>query len=223
MAADRGQWDGLQRLKARLGRLTNVDEHDRAELAMGLAEVMIEDNRAGVLAGLDRNGNPAPALTYRGGAGKRTPFRRGSDAAYGLAARGVRRDRSKAGMLRFKGLSSYTFTDSRFRQVILPNNNLATWKYQELTGPRLAPRRDASRVISNYKPKSPMYEWNGRVLTVICGWVDVVSAKGVPFLQAHFKGEHGLPKYDLAGVRPIGKRKAVVIVRAWAKNLLGIR
>lgn len=215
---------GIDNLRLRFVRLVNPRHEDFAELAKELHLLMVEDNRAGVLSGTDRNGNRAPALQYRGGSGRRTAYRARSSSAYGFAARGVRSgpNRSRAGMLRFKGFSNFTFTDTNFRTRILPNNNLSTWQYQQLTGPRLAPRGDASRVISNYGPMMPLYERSGQSVAVSCAYFDVVSPKGVQFLRAHFRGENGLPKYDIAGIRPAGMRKAGTISRAWLRNLAGL-
>lgn len=211
----------FDRLKVRLGRLVNPTPGDVQELALEVAAVMVEDNRAGVLSGVDKNGTPAPALRYRGGSGTPTAFRAGSDPTFGLAARLTKTGRRQR--IRFKGLSTFQKMDMRFRQFVLPNNNLPTWRYQQLTGPRLAPRGEESRSISNYKPLNPPGVWSNGKLVVTCAWVDIVSAKGKPFFRAHLKGANGLPKYDLAGVRPNGKRLARLAARDWARNLLGVR
>ena len=77
--------------------------------------------------------------------------------------------------------------------------NLTTAEYQELTGPRLAPRREQSRVITNLMPRidhPDPFTW-----VAIAAWDRVVSDDGTPFLPYHFDGE-GQAQYDLRPVRP---------------------
>ena len=98
---------------------------------------------------------------------------------------------------------------------ILPNNNLATWQYQRLTGPPLAPRREASRVIANLRTR---HRVEGGALVAEGFWDDVVDARGKPFLHYHFHGI-GQKRRDLRGVRPDGMRVARAVVREWHRRL----
>jgi phage gpG-like protein len=58
-------------------------------------------------------------------------------------------------------------------------------------------------------------------------WFEVVSNRGVPFLEAHFTGAstgrgHAvhLPRRDLRGVRPQGRQEAVAALHDWLARLL---
>ena len=114
---------------------------------------------------------------------------------------------------RFKGFTTYQPLASRASSA---NNNLSTRQYKRLSGPPLAPRREASRVISNLRTR---HRVQGGALVVEGFWDDVVSAKGRPFLHAHFTGTNNLPRRDLRGVRPAGMRLARAIVREWHNRL----
>jgi hypothetical protein len=215
---------GIDNINARFRRLVTPSAADVEILSEQIAFVMVEDNRAGVLSGMDRNGNPAPGLKYRGGSGRRTFYRARSSPAFGIPAREIRRGgKATAGMLRFKGLDPrQSRPDRQGRVRVLANNNLSTWAYQQLDGPRLAPRRDASRVIANYEPANPPGVRSAGAIVVTCVYRDILSPKGTPLLRAHLRGENGLPRYDIAGVRPAGKRRATTIANAWLRNLAGL-
>lgn len=172
---------------------------DWTALGTALQKVVVEDNRAGVLAGLDRNGAPLAAVTYRTGGGVRARFRSVKSADFGTTTR------------RFKGFTRY----SRPQSGILPNNNLTTSLYKRLTGPPLAPRREASRVITNLVTR---FNVDGSTLHVEGAWADVVDRKGRPFLRYHFDGI-GQKKRDLRGVRPAGMRLAREIVKEWYRRI----
>jgi hypothetical protein len=183
---------GINRLIARLDQLIDPAPHIR-HLGEALEKILVEDNRAGVLAGLDKDGNPLEPTTYRDS---------GGGAAY-------KRRRGKAmgtvDLAAFKGFG-----------LGGTNGNLTRKEYQVLTGPPLAPRGENSRVIANLRTR---HSWSGKELVVEGAWLDVVSAKGVPFLIAHFQGRNRLPRRDLRGVRPSGRKAARTKVAEWAKAL----
>jgi hypothetical protein len=193
----------LNAMVVRLNGIQNLDAQDFADLGGGLQRTIIEDNRKGVLEGLDKDGNFASPLKYRQGNGQATPARPLRSAAFGT-------NRSV-----FKGLSNKT------NQNVLPNNNLRSSVYKKLTGPRLAPRKEASRVIANLVVL-PLKQ-TADSLTVSAAWFDVLSAKGVPFLSYHFDGMGKLPQYDLRGIRPWGMETARKLVRLWAQTLITAR
>lgn len=196
--------DALHRSWRRLVALgEGPDVADLRELGEAWEQIIAEDNRKGILSGTDGDGKAAPPLRYRLGTGWATRARTGN-------ARGFR-------VSRFKGFAP------RMGKV-LPNNNLTTKQYQMLSGPRLAPRRDASRVIANHKTESLIRSGvNGPTLEVTGQWVDVVSAKGTPFLSAHFRGRGRLPKYDLRGVRRWGLNQARNAALAWLRTIIRMR
>lgn len=193
-----------KRLQAAVNRLAGVDAEDLAELEEELRRVIIEDNRKGVLEGTDRNDAPMEPLRYRNGSGVRTRARSMRSESFG-SIRG-----------RFKGVAPAP----KSGRTVLANNNLTTKAYQQLTGPRLAPRREASRVITNLLPLPS--ERRGDTLIIQCGWVDVVNPKGRQFLTFHFEGKvRGARAYDLRGVRRWGREKARYIVRQWISQMVG--
>jgi hypothetical protein len=166
-------------------KLRRLRDPDASDLMEDWERVIVEDHRRGVLAGLDKDDQPMPPLKYRGGRGAPTKGRK----------------------------------KSQFGTVKHPNNpgsggNLSTSQYRKLTGPRLAPRGEESRVITN------LHTGHGRdaktnAWFAVGAWDRVVSKKGVPFLMFHFNGEGRLPRYDLRGVRPEGFRQAVQLLRQW--------
>ncbi len=196
--------DALHRSWRRLMALgEGPTAHDLRELGETWERIIAEDNRKGILSGTDGDGKAAPPLRYRMGAGRSTKGRSG--------------DRKGFRVSRFRGFAP------RMGKV-LPNNNLTTEQYQKLSGPRLAPRRDASRVIANHKTETLIRAGvKGPTLEVTGQWVDVVSAKGSPFLAAHFTGRGRLPKYDLRGIRQWGLNQARNAALAWLRVLIRTR
>lgn len=184
---------GLGSIIDRAGSVASIADH-AGPLMERWERVIEEDNRQGVLAGLDKDGNPAPPLRYRpkGNALKLT-------AAQRLGQRGNKR----RGQYMGSGPAASGW-----------NNNLSTSEYRRLDGPRLAPRRQFSRVITNLVTD---HGRDGNVWFAEGSWLDVVSRKGIRFLRFHFDGSSRLPKYDLRGVRPAGKAKLLESLVAWAK------
>lgn len=204
--ATRLDLSGLRRIRERLRRFSAPTDSDLALLGEAWGKIIDDDNRRGVLAGLDRYGNPMAPVTYRprppgpgrlAGRQKNNPAkaaRRGHFAGFGPHAAGL-------------------------------NNNLTSAEYRRLGGPPLAPRGAFSRVITNLKIRfGRQGAW--KFLTVGY-WDEVVSTKGVPFLMAHFTGKRTgrgrrtrLPVRDLRGLRPEGRKKAFTALKAWAIDLL---
>ena len=186
---------GLDQLISRVRKL----ERPQAELLMATwMKILADDNRKGVLAGKDKDGNAMRPVTYRP-KGRAVGINTGAADAFRNNARG----RIKAGS--FGGFGPHT---SGF------NNNLTRREYEQLSGPPLAPRGQFSRVITNLKTDfhpSP----DGRTWTAYGAWFEVVSTKGRQFLGAHFRGAGRLPIRDLTGVRPEGRIKARDAAIAW--------
>lgn len=176
------EWDTFGAFSEGLNALANFD-------AMPVMEewrrIITEGNRRGVLSGVDGYGNPAPPLKYRFGIGRKTRNRKRPD--YGQTTH----DETGHGPYA-SGL----------------HDNLTTAQYRELSGPRLAPRGELSRVIKNlmtridYDPATHTWE-------VIGAWAEVVSIEDFPFLPVHFEGLKAgrgagftMPRYDLRPVRP---------------------
>jgi hypothetical protein len=101
-------------------------------------------------------------------------------------------------------------------------NNLTPAEYRRLAGPPLVPRGMHSRLITNlflaYKREPAA--GGGWIWRATGAWRDIVSAKGVPFMEAHFLGRNNLPVRDPRGVRPWGRNKALAALKAWAASLL---
>ena len=184
---------GLDRLVARMRKL---EKPNMAPLAANWMRIIEDDNRRGVLAGLDKDGVPMRPVTYRPRTAK--PVKIGSKAAAGL-----RNTPGRKGV--FAGLGSHPAG---------VNNNLTRKQYEQLAGPPLAPRGRFSRVITNLKTDSAPSA-DGRTLEVWGAWFEVVSVKGRQFLGGHFRGRGRLPRRSLAGVRPEGREKARRSAIAW--------
>ncbi len=182
----------LGRLQSRLQGFVHADP---APLLAQWRVIIEEDNRKGVLAGLDKDGYPMPPVTYR----PKPPAMK-----WGKAKQAKH----------LKGATSPT------------HNNLTPAQYRRLSGPPLAPRGIHSRVITNLLTGSGWDSAEG-VYFAEGAWFDVVSTKGVPFLEAHFTGawtgrNHAtkLPRRDLRGVRPWGRQQALAALVAWGKSLV---
>ena len=212
---------GIDRVQERLRKLTGEQfESQIPTLMASWQDVIRTDNRDGILAGLDKDGNPIQAVTYRPVAdkGKRINARGRSDAA-------VRMRHGQAGN-RTKNL---VFAGTGPHAAGL-HNNLTSSEYRKLDGPPLAPRYQFSRVISNLRTDAA--QWYKDEASSVNRWVafaywdEVVARDGVTkFLVYHFDGEplgRGGPSIvrDLRGVRPDGMRRAQDVLRAWTEDLL---
>jgi hypothetical protein len=182
-----------------------------------IGDLILEDNRAGVLAGLDKDGHPAPPLRYR--------------RTQGAVAEPHRQlQRGKIGPNR--GPAPYSLRSihsHRFGTVhepfplgvsyvtVLPNNNLTTRQYRQLTGPRLAPRFEGSRSIANLRKLPPVHA--GTDWIVDAAWVDFLDPEGEPILPHHFDATNPAMKYDLRGIRPQAREKIGELAAEWHRLL----
>lgn len=195
-------WDGFDLLNAQLERLIDPDA---TPLMVEWEHILVEDNRRGVLAGLDKDGDPMPPVTYRP-RGPRAPKR----------VSPKQRNRARSGRRGvFAGIGVHEAGT---------NNNLTRAEYERLSGPPLAPRGAYSRVITNYLTA---HGRDGNQWFAAGAWFEVVSTQGVPFLEAHFDGAATgrnyavkLPVRNLRGVRPEGIREASEAVETWITRLL---
>jgi hypothetical protein len=199
-------FSGIVRINRRLDRLGELKDASVEPLLEEWEKVLVEDNRKGVLAGLDRHGIPLQPTSYRNsGAGTATKAR-SAFQGFGTVDRRAWVGRNRL----IRGAAG--------RGAFLAFGNLPSKVYRELTGPPLAPRLEASRVITHYftshgKLSEGRYHATG-------AWLRVLTAKGIPFLSAHFRGVNRLPKRDLAGLRQWGVTRARAAVAKWAKILL---
>ncbi len=189
--------DALKRMAAKLRRAEQgVTTADLKQLGDAWSAVMVEDNRIGVLSGIDKDSKQAPPLWYRGGFDRILTRKRARKKGFGKS--------SQVPWYRAKGAG----------------NNLTTAQYKKMTGPRLAPRRRASRVITNHVVK---VETGPNRLRVVGGWADVVSKDNKPFLHYHFEGTGRMDRYDLRGVRQWGLTKALQMQRTWIRSIMRLR
>jgi hypothetical protein len=182
-------------------RLRALEQFDPAPVLDQWAPMIYEGNRRGVLAGVDGHEVAMPPLKYRTGAGKATGKR-------------------KAGMF---GTRTAPKTGAGPWQMGLHDNLSTTEMYQHFDGPRLAPRRDSSRVIKNLEVH--WHQLGDGVWEVIGSWFQVISmgtkkkSGGVPFLPFHFNGEGHNPKYDLRPVRPKELEWCINVLKAHVRTL----
>lgn len=174
--------------------LAKIRNADFSPLMERWEVIMAQDNRRGVLAGLDKDGQPLIPVTYRPitpnpprPTSRQTNNRNRLPMGFGPAAAGL-------------------------------HNNLTFKEYQRLGGPPLAPRGPFSRVITNLVTRSGRR--SGSIWYAAAAWMDIVSTKGRPFLRAHLLGLNGLPKRNIAGVRPEGRREAQTALRAFVARLV---
>lgn len=206
---------GLDRTTTRFRRLVNPDA---APLMVTWSLIIQEDNRKGVMAGLDKDGLPMPPVTYRPiygpGRDKNAVKRLTKLRAEAMGAgRHGQKGNLKRG--RFVGIGV---------QGITINNNLTSAQYRVLAGPPLAPRGAFSRVITNLRTR--FGQMANTAWEAVGYWDEVVTRKGRQFLHYHFdgaplgRGKGNLPKRDLCGVRPEGKEKARKSARAWMLDMI---
>ena len=157
-------------------------------------QIIVEGNRRGALQGIDGFDQPMTPLKYRAGQGIRARNRKGN------------------------------FGTTRYRPKVSTGANLTTREYQQLDGPRLAPRYEHSRIIANLhtghgRDPSNNYTWFAEG-----AWLDVVDRQGRSFLMAHFEPLPGsrIPRYDMRPIRPADMRLASDALRDYAEELLRI-
>jgi hypothetical protein len=191
---------GLDRLMARLKR---IGDPDATPLMATWMQIIDDDNRRGILAGTDKDGEPMVKVTYR-------PKKPGAPSVpLTVEQRLGQNPRTKRG--------AYSRIGSGAERA---NNNLTSAEYRLLDGPALAPRGKFSRAITNLltdfddsRRRAGQWEAWGY-------WEGVVSVKGVPFLIYHFEGKGHLPQRDLRGLRPEGKERSRQALRAWAIDMV---
>ena len=191
-------WTGYDILQRKLRRIANPDPR---EALQDCEQILVDGNREGVLAGLDKDNRPLVPVKYRTGTT--------------IAVRTSRKI-TVFGVAKFRGYQPKFTGLGGFAE----HGNLTTAQYKRLTGPPLAPRRDQSRVITNYVTRSSTAPDANGAWKVQAGWHDVLSRKGVPFLQAHFHGGGHLPVRNLAGIRPQTLRRCAQRINEFVREML---
>jgi hypothetical protein len=220
--------DSLNRLTTRLNALVDVaDPSIMAPIMEDLGKIIIEDNRFKVLNGLDKDGNAAPPLKYRGvGVGKVTKaakdLERGTVRRKGITLGGD--ELRYRASYRTKGMGTSAASYGMLQRgtdlsKVLPYGNLTSAQYRQLRGPRLAPRGEHSRSIASLMllPSKII----GGVWYAVAEWKDVLTPKGLPLLPPHFNGRiRNTRAYDLRGVTPKGQAKAASIASVYFRRLI---
>lgn len=178
---------GLRKL---VGQLERLGRPNPKPLLDRTIIVMAEDNRKGVLAGLDKDGRAMAPVTYR-------PKGRGRYAT----ARQRNQGRARATVGVFGGYGP---------MAAGLNNNLTRREYERLGGPPLAPRRQHSRVITNYRLST--FVDSPLKFGVVGMWFEVADVKGRKFLSRLFK------KRDIRGVRPEAMKSLRRSFIAWGRD-----
>jgi hypothetical protein len=192
---------GVDRLQERLRRIADPDA---TPLMATFMRIIDDDNRKGVLAGTDMNGNPMIPVRYR------PKLKPGQKAAQLTVAQrlGQKPNIKRGRYATFGSIGSGL------------NNNLSSAEYRLLGGPPLAPRGQFSRVITNLLTDYDDSQRLSGKWEAWGYWDGVVSTKGVAFLKFHFNGEGHLPTRDLRGLRPEGRELARQAFRNWAMDMV---
>ncbi len=202
---------GCELIQRRLSEIAHVMDH-AGDLMKHWERLMEEGNRRGVLVDkTDKDGVPLLAVTYRPSAAQKRAIYAGTAKPIRptLAQRLGQRPREKRG--KFFGIGDH---------MSGTNNNLTSSEYRKLDGPPLAPRRQFSRVITNFETTSFQPEEHGYWL-VTGQWKEVVNRSGNTFLHYLFDGGPPQPgPRDLRGVRPVDLAKMKATILPWAKRTI---
>ena len=179
------------------------------------ANVLVEDNRRGVMMGVDGEGKRMTPTTYRKSL-RQTSAGEATDEFFNAQGEAFSN---------MEGAQEFYFANTSGQPGIGfkpgPSGNMSSKEYRKATGPPLAPRGPASRVISNYTVE-PLTSATGNTVGVEGGWDDVVSKKGFEFLPVHFNGGKNMPRRNLVGLRAWGKKQARLELNVWVKWLLTV-
>lgn len=219
-----GGFDRSYRAMFRLETMTNYV----GPLINAWTDVLIEDNRRGVMQGLDGDGKPMAPTKYRHSIVQKGAGEAG-DKFFNASGEAFTNMETPSAFF-FANLSGAMGVGSRPG----PSGNRSSREYRRASGPPLAPFGPGSRVISNYTVE-PVIENGGNTIGVEGGWDDVVSTKGVEFLPFHFRGATSskaffaksiagdnfhLPRRNLVGLRRWGRIQARKELEAWIEWLL---
>ena len=88
----------------------------------------------------------------------------------------------------------------------------STWKRRPGSGPPLAPRGTASRVVALFRvEQEPGFDQ----ITLRGRWPNV------PWMKYHVTGTRNMPSRDPAGIRPHGWQQLAAEFHAWVQEVLG--
>lgn len=187
----------LSALERLIGHIEDAKKPDTRPLMFTWGNIVEEDNRKGVLAGTDGAGVPMAKVDYR------------PAGSNGVKLTGAQKNNTRKRRGIFSGFGP---------AAAGLHNNLTSQEYRKLDGPPLAPRRQFSRAITNFKTRLESDAPDCRYIEG--SWIDVVSTKGVAFLKYHFNGSGRLPVRDLRGIRPEGMEKAKRSAVAWMLDII---
>lgn len=179
MLSGRVDMRGLDNLRRKVAAIADLtDRRNVRPLLDELGRTIVEDNRAGVLSGLDKDDKPMRPLRYRKGRSKPTAYR--APSQFGIGRRTLRND---------------NLTTAEYRKLTGPR-----------LAPRRAESRVIRNLklqVPTLHRKPTGAEW-----IVSAAWIDIKTPEGADLLRYHFDPSNPALFYDLRGVRPRGMRKA---------------
>lgn len=213
-----------------------ADQYSQS-LSARLQLVLLEDNRVGVLNGIDGKDNTLAPTKYRyssGGVVKNGPHGmlrtkqvtnpQTNTARIFFNYSEIPRDHESYAAqtnLRVQSMpvfyTGYYAVGSYRSQFYNPSNVDADKSvYAQFTGPPTAPRWEESRVIANYQSHDMTL---GPNISVMSEWDSVRNDKGLNFLPELFYGKGRAPARDLTGIRQWGLHNAEVQASYFLQDL----
>ena len=213
----------LDQLEASLDRLSRMDQYIM-DLSSRLQLVLLEDNRVGVLNGLDGFSTKLAPTKYRysgsgvnplGKSGNTTKRKNASGRSFFFFSEIPRDHHGYAAQVNlaaqvmpvmYGGAMAVGQYKSNFYDSTPANSDYD--RYRGMDGPPTAPQWEQSRVIANYVSYDT--GTRGATVSVSSQWEGITNERGEAFLPNLFYGQGRIPPRDLTGLRYWGQWNAEV-------------